>query len=209
MIPKVDLHIHTTFSDGRCTMREVVKIAGERGVECIAFTDHAFNMDNFGVNEDTIDEYIHEANMVKKESSIKVLIGLEAEIPTIDKVMRYRDRLDLILISNHGPVRTTFYSAIVSIIKNYTIDVIAHPWYINDADWDKLIDLALERDVAVELNSFRKVPEAPIVEHIARRGLKFSVGSDAHFKSEIGKVGWAYKMLDNLGLGPESLIRLP
>ena len=209
MIPKIDLHIHTTFSDGKCTMREVVKIAQDRGVECIAFTDHAFNMDCFGVDEDTIDEYIHEANQVKEESSIKVLLGLEAEIPTIDKVMRYRDKLDLLLISNHGPVRTTFHSAIVNIMKDYNINIIAHPWYINEADWDKVIDVALEHDVAIELNSFRKVPEASIIKHIAGRGLRFSVGSDAHFQSEIGKVEWAYGMLEELGLGAESLIRLP
>jgi len=209
MIPQMDLHIHTTFSDGKCTMREVVKIAEERGMEYIAFTDHAFNEDRFCIDEDTIDDYIYEANLIKKESSLKILIGLEAEIPTIDRVVRYRDKLDLLLISNHGKVRTTFHSAIISLIKDHTIDIIAHPWYINEADWDKIIDAALERDVAIELNSFRKVPEASIIEHIAKRGGKFSIGSDAHFEREIGKVKWAYQMLKKLGLGTESLIKLP
>ena len=209
MIPKMDLHIHTTFSDGKCTMREVAKIAEARGMEYIAFTDHAYNKDNFGLDEETIEEYIHEASVIKKESPIKILVGLEAEIPTIDKVMKYRDRFDLILISNHGPVRTTFRTAIISLMKNHAIDVIAHPWYINEADWDDIIDVALERDVAIELNSFRKVPEESIIKHIAKRGVKFSVGSDAHFEREIGKVTWAYEMLESLGIGEESLIKFP
>jgi len=209
MIPKMDLHIHTTFSDGKCTMREVVKVAEERGMEYIAFTDHAFSKDAPAIDEDTINEYIHEANLIKEESSIKVFIGLEAEIPTIDRVMKYRDRIDLLLISNHGPVKGTFCSAIIRLIKDHAIDIIAHPWYIKEADWDSIIDAALEQNVAVELNSFRKVPEAPIIQYIAGRGLKFSIGSDAHFKREIGTVNWGYKMLEKLGMGPEHLIRLP
>ncbi len=209
MIPKMDLHIHTTFSDGRCTMQEVVKTAEERGLEYIAFTDHAFSNNIFTIDENTIEEYINEANRIKGKSSIKILTGLEAEIPTIDKVMKYREQLDLLLISNHGPVRGTFRNAITNLIKDHPIDIIAHPWYINDTDWDKIIDAALERDVAIELNSFRKVPEPHIIEHIAKRGVKFSIGSDAHSKREIGMVKWAYDILEKLGLGKESLIKLP
>ncbi|MFH1623721.1 MAG: PHP domain-containing protein [Pseudomonadota bacterium] len=209
MFPRMDLHIHTTFSDGTCTMREIVKIAEERGMEHIAFTDHAFNEDSFGLDESTIDEYIHEANSIKKESSVKILVGLEAEIPTIDRVMKYRDSLDLLLISNHGPVRGTFHSAIINVVKSHRIDIIAHPWYINEVDWDKIIEAVLEHDVAIELNSFRKVPEVSIIGHIGASGVRFSIGSDAHFRSEVGRVDWAYKTLEELGLGAESLIRLP
>ncbi|MDY6856969.1 MAG: PHP domain-containing protein [Thermodesulfobacteriota bacterium] len=208
MIPKMDLHIHTIFSDGKCTMQEVVKIAEERGLEYIAFTDHAFSNNIFTIDENTIEEYIHEANRIKEKSTIKILTGLEAEIPTIDKVMKYRDQLDLLLISNHGPVRGTFRDAITNLIKDHTIDIIAHPWYINDTDWDEIINAALERDVAIELNSFRKVPEKNIVERIAKGGVKLSISSDAHFKREIGMVQWAYDILDELDLGKESLIKL-
>lgn len=37
---KADLHIHTTFSDGVWTPREVAEAAAERGLEVIAITDH-------------------------------------------------------------------------------------------------------------------------------------------------------------------------
>ncbi|NHK29869.1 MAG: PHP domain-containing protein [Asgard group archaeon] len=36
----IDLHIHTTASDGTCTPREVVQIASEMGLKAIAITDH-------------------------------------------------------------------------------------------------------------------------------------------------------------------------
>lgn len=36
----IDLHIHTTFSDGTCSPEEVVRIAKEKGLFAIAVTDH-------------------------------------------------------------------------------------------------------------------------------------------------------------------------
>ena len=37
---KVDLHVHTTASDGTLTPREVVKLAAEQGLRAVAITDH-------------------------------------------------------------------------------------------------------------------------------------------------------------------------
>ncbi|HEV3475805.1 MAG TPA: PHP domain-containing protein [Actinomycetota bacterium] len=40
MAPKIDLHTHTTFSDGTLTPRELVELAVERDLRAIAGTDH-------------------------------------------------------------------------------------------------------------------------------------------------------------------------
>lgn len=40
MIPRVDLHLHTTASDGRCTPAELVGHAARAGLTVIAVTDH-------------------------------------------------------------------------------------------------------------------------------------------------------------------------
>ncbi len=40
MNPKIDLHIHSTFSDGYFSPRDVVLLARERSVEIISLTDH-------------------------------------------------------------------------------------------------------------------------------------------------------------------------
>ena len=37
---EIDLHIHTTASDGTCRPREVVRLAAEKGLRAIAITDH-------------------------------------------------------------------------------------------------------------------------------------------------------------------------
>ena len=41
-----DLHIHTTWSDGKLSMGEVVDLFGRSGHDVIAITDHVVNSDN-------------------------------------------------------------------------------------------------------------------------------------------------------------------
>jgi predicted metal-dependent phosphoesterase TrpH len=40
MTKRVDLHLHTTYSDGRLTPGELIQIAAEQGIGIIAITDH-------------------------------------------------------------------------------------------------------------------------------------------------------------------------
>ncbi len=61
----IDLHTHTTHSDGSLTPRELVKLAKEQGFSAIAVTDH-----------DTVDG-IAEAMQAGKELQIEVVPGVE------------------------------------------------------------------------------------------------------------------------------------
>ncbi|MGM0471382.1 MAG: PHP domain-containing protein [Bacillota bacterium] len=61
----VDLHLHTTFSDGNLTPTEVVERAEAIGLETIAITDH-----------DTV-EGISEAQLAAQNKDLKVLTGIE------------------------------------------------------------------------------------------------------------------------------------
>ncbi len=62
---KVDLHIHTTYSDGIYTPAEIIKKSKELGLDAISITDH-----------DTVNA-ITEATMSGKESGIEVIPGVE------------------------------------------------------------------------------------------------------------------------------------
>jgi len=67
----VDLHVHTTASDGRCSPAEVVQAALELGLTCIAITDH-----------DTTDG-VEEALQAARGTTLLVIPGVEisADIP--------------------------------------------------------------------------------------------------------------------------------
>lgn len=60
----VDLHLHTTASDGRLTPQEVLQCAEEQGLEYIAITDH-----------DTVEGYLEVAGLTGRK--VKVIAGVE------------------------------------------------------------------------------------------------------------------------------------
>ena len=61
----IDLHVHTTASDGTCSPKEVVTLAKEKGLKAIAITDH----DGVGGYRDAAE--------VGKELGIEVVPGIE------------------------------------------------------------------------------------------------------------------------------------
>ncbi len=40
MIAKIDLHVHSTFSDGSCSPGELLEQADRAGLAAVALTDH-------------------------------------------------------------------------------------------------------------------------------------------------------------------------
>ena len=66
MKKRIDLHIHTTKSDGVLTPKEVIDEAYKNGVSVIAITDH-----------DTIDAYNEEIFKYAEDKNIKLISGVE------------------------------------------------------------------------------------------------------------------------------------
>ena len=62
---RIDLHVHTTASDGTCSPAEVVALAKEKGLAAIAITDH-----------DTVSGYA-EAARAGEELGVEVIPGIE------------------------------------------------------------------------------------------------------------------------------------
>lgn len=70
----VDLHIHSTYSDGECSVREILEKAHEKGLSAVSITDH-----------DNIDGY-PSALEIGSELGIEVITGTElsCEIDGVD-----------------------------------------------------------------------------------------------------------------------------
>lgn len=87
----VDLHLHTTFSDGIVTPAELVKIAAAHGIGTLAVTDH----DNIGG--------LDEAFTAAKEAGIKIISGVEISTNWYGKMVHFTvlgfDRQDKAFIS--------------------------------------------------------------------------------------------------------------
>ena len=68
---KLDLHVHTTASDGQYAPKEMIHMAKEKELSYIAITDH-----------DTA-EGIAEARLCAKEEGVNLIAGIE--ISTMDR----------------------------------------------------------------------------------------------------------------------------
>ena len=78
-----DLHVHSVFSDGRDTPRDIVISAIEKGVKTLGFSDHSYTEfdERYCIQRDKQAEYIRTINELKNEFSdkIKILCATEQD----------------------------------------------------------------------------------------------------------------------------------
>lgn len=85
-----DLHVHTTYSDGKNTPEEVVLSAIEKGIKTLGFSDHSFTEKDadYCMAPHLIADYVKEISALKEKyaNKIKILCGIEqdfySETPT-------------------------------------------------------------------------------------------------------------------------------
>lgn len=79
-----DIHTHTNYSDGKCSPREMLSAAIEKGLKIYGFSDHAHMQiaSHWMMSGERTENYIKEINSLKEKFSdqIKVLCGIEHDI---------------------------------------------------------------------------------------------------------------------------------
>ena len=78
-----DLHVHTTYCDGKNTPEEMVIAAIEMGMECIGFSVHSYTEfdTSFCIKAEKVDDYKAEINGLKEKykDKIRILCGTEMD----------------------------------------------------------------------------------------------------------------------------------
>jgi len=212
-VPKIDLHIHTSFVDGEAGIKEIIQYAEHKGLQTIAFTEHARRSSTY------LPEYLGEIKLYAFQTGIKVLKGVEVKIINlsgeIDVSPGVIDDLDIILgVIHRFPVsfREPIFApkgditadhaveieelATINMIKKGYADVVSHPGRIFEEQFgipfpipalDNIVLAAKQHRVAIELNS--KAPNFPTVLRVClKHNCLVSPGSDAHILEEIGSV---------------------
>lgn len=101
-----DYHTHTIYSHGTGTIKENVEAAIKIGLKEIAISDHGPRHFFYGVKPKNFDKMRKEIDEINKaESRIKVKLGIEANIISIDGKIdledELRDKLDIVLAGYH------------------------------------------------------------------------------------------------------------
>jgi DNA polymerase (family 10) len=198
-----ELHVHSTWSDGKLSIREMAEAAISRGIKVLAITDHSVSLGVAGgLSVEELKERRGEIESVQRElgDEIHLLQGTEVEIRA-DGGLDYPDEvlaeLDIVFASLHTGLRQPrekVTQRTLNAIRNPHVDVIGHPTgrLIPDRepaelDMDAVLAAAAEHQVALEINAH---PSRLDLDDIyARRaidmGIHLSINTDAHDASEL------------------------
>lgn len=194
---KVDMHLHTSKSDGRDSLHNIVEAAEAKGLDYIAITDHGPGHGS-GITETQALQTKKEALLLQPNYRVRILAGIEAEIlPTGEVLLDSREGLDIVLASFHGaPSDEIYYRAVRRAVTDPKVDVLAHhawiPGFSPVAKYDdELVDLMAAHEVAIELNSKHALPSWDFLLKCKEKGVKYTIGSDAHKVADVGSVAWA------------------
>ena len=188
-------HCHTTYSDGKNTVAEMVRAAAEQGFEAITITDHSAAASYAGgLDLAKLQEQAAEiAGLVDPEA--RVLRGTEADILAdgqIDVPAELVGELDVIIASVHQRFQLDedgMTNRIVTAMRQPFFKIWGHPFgrLVLRRDPIKLrfadvLDAAAESRCAMEINGdpHRLDLDPAHAREAASRGIKFFLSSDAH-----------------------------
>ena len=205
---KGDLHMHTTWSDGSHTLREMVEACRAKGYRYMAITDHSqyLKVAN-GLTPERVLKQKEDIRKLNDEyDDIMILSGIEMDIlpdGTLDFDDEILEQLDLVIASIHSSFsqpQEVIMDRLKTALNNKHVDIIAHPTgrvigrrdgY--SVDMDLLIQLAKETNTALELNANpnRLDLAAENVRKAQAAGVKVVINTDAH----------SIDMLENMDVG--------
>jgi DNA polymerase (family 10) len=210
-----DLQMHSTWSDGTHSIREMAEACRDRGYEYCAITDHSRSMTVArGLTPERVREQWEEIEEVRRAvRGIHLFRSLEVDIlrdGTLDMPDEILEGLDLVLVSVHTfmtlPI-AEMTDRVIRAMEHPEVDILAHPTgrILNrrppfPMDVDAILQAAAALDVAVELNAHPSRLDLNDL-HLRRAkelGVKVVVSTDAHSVSDLWLMGYG---VDQAGRG--------
>ncbi len=163
---KGDLHVHSDWSDGHVSLRELAELARRQKYSYLAICDHSQSARYArGLTPERLVQQMKEIDKLNRRlQGIKLLKGTEADI-LADGRLDFPDnllgKLDVVVGSVHSGFRKSVTERMLKAMENPHLDIIGHPTgrLISgregyDVDLDKVIEGAKKFGKALELNAF-------------------------------------------------------
>lgn len=200
-----DLHTHSTYSDGRHTIREMALAARSLGYEYIAVCDHGAGRAHAGgLSVERLREQAREIDALNAEGlGIRILKGTESDI-RVDGSLDYPEEvlaeLDIVVASVHSAMRQSrqqMTERILRAMRNPYCRIIGHPSgrllgsrESYEVDLEALFAAAAETGTALEINA---MPDRLDLEGLQARqarlaGAPLAINTDAHRTEHLGGV---------------------
>ncbi|HMZ06325.1 MAG TPA: DNA polymerase/3'-5' exonuclease PolX, partial [Anaerolineales bacterium] len=221
---KSNLHMHSTYSDGKLSILDMAKAAIKRKLQVIVFTDHSVSLGVAnGLSIERHKQQTAEIKKIQKQLGDEILIlhGSEVEIKA-DGSLDYPDdflaSLDLVVASLHSSLRQPrekITERLLKAVRNPHVDIIGHPTGREipdregaDLDMEVIFQAAAESGVAMEINAHPS--RLDLDDAYARRakdlGIPITINTDAHSEEDYDMLHYGVAIGRRAWLEPKDVI---
>ncbi|WP_020006418.1 DNA polymerase/3'-5' exonuclease PolX [Salinicoccus albus] len=206
---KGDLHMHTVYSDGAYSVREMVEACINRGYAYMIITDHSKSLRVAnGLDEKRLFNQIEEIKNLRDEfPEIDIYTGTEMDIlkdGTLDFSNDILKELDYVIAAIHSSFSQTeaeIMHRLKTACENPYVRHIAHPTgrIIGSragypVDMNALIEIAGDTNTVLEVNANPKRLDLS-ADHIRHSDIRLTVNTDAHHSDHLELMEYGVSVL--------------
>ncbi len=221
LYPKINLHIHSNYSDGKQTINQIVKRALNLGLDYIAITDHFTNSWKSWVstlsNHEMISNYLVEISQTqrylkKNDRQLKLLKGIELDLGSSEQFIKkfiQIDKYDLVLFEYLQSYESiaflkniiNFWKKSIENLNNFPILGLAHfdPSFFISGNLDTFMNFLKDYYIYFEFNSSYPSFYSPqyiiFFEKLKEYNIPVGIGCDSHNLSNLNDIEEPFEMI--------------
>ncbi len=223
---QAELHAHTTWSDGKLSVRALAQAALERGLRVLVITDHSGGLRVAGgLSADDLRRQRAEIQAVQADlgSGLLLLQGAEVDIlpdGSLDYPEEVLAELDLVIASPHqalGQDSATATQRLLRALAHPRVHILGHPRgrLISRRaglapDMARLVRAAAQYGVALEINAnpHRLDLDSACARLAHQAGAWLSINTDAHRAADLDFWPYGLAVARRAGLTASSILNL-
>lgn len=225
-----DYHTHTTFSHGKGSIEDNVKVAVEKGLEGLAISDHGPGHLFYGIKREAVPEMRREIERLKPlYPQLNIYLSVEANIIDSDNYLDVKNKeikdYDFVHAGYHYGVKKgrcicnwlygkevfpgkerkkaleKFNTEItVGAIYENHIKILTHPGDKGPFNMDELAKACAERGTLMEISTHHRNLTVEEIKVCSKYDVKFVVSSDAHVPHKVGTFAGGVQRAIDAGL---------
>jgi histidinol phosphatase-like PHP family hydrolase len=185
-------HVHTRYTDGRCSVKEIFELAVVRHIEFICFIEHVRPYPSYSV-----EALRTEVARYGREYGVQAALGFEVKLLRGGMLNIPQGGLDgLIFLAEHGAVadiKEEYVSTLVSGLRNAVVNGWVHPglfakkkgWTFSDVDLERIASVMREKQLVYEVNKRYGLPVSRLSDFLEAAGVPCFTGIDFHSEEDL------------------------
>ncbi len=220
---KGDFHVHSKWSDGNNSIKEMAEKAKALGYEYITITDHSQSLKVAGgLSVKELNQKRAEIGTLNKSlKGFRIFFGTEVDIDSEGKI-DYKDEvlseIDIVVAAIHSGFKQSkehLTKRLIRACQNKHVDIIAHPtgrlWGTRDSyelDMDELLKVCRDTGTSLEINAFPQRLDLNDLncKKAKELGVLLALGTDAHFLDQLEYMGLGLSVARRAGLEKRDIL---